>query len=213
MISAPSTTGMMNNDIAITVFGFETRYSNVSGELKGRDWIEFAPRGDKFTKRWHPVDMLSAVQSEEEAGGNIAALVARRTWDAVRPLYEHWKVNNELPTIGTPLATWSGLGPQEASILKQGGIKTIEELAEASDIILTKIGLPRFEIYRTMAKKFLDGAKSTADAGKVAELEAANKSLAEEVEEMKKVMLEMLAERDAKKPKRADRAQPVEAAA
>lgn len=183
----------INNDIAITILSFDTVYhrDDSTGELKERDIITYQPRGDNKTIITREVARMSRVLPLEECGDNITYLAARRLWDRIQPAYQHWKKNNELPETGVPLAAWAGVTSAQAQVLKNGGLRSVEDVAEASDIVLSKTGLSNALMLRDQAQRFLAGEEKSKSATSMAKLEAENKELREQMAEMMALIREM----------------------
>jgi hypothetical protein len=208
----------LKNDISIFIHGFETSYGKVleNGQLEEIDTVTWSPRGDEKTKLTDEIRRISKVTPIEDCGDNMARIVANKFWERIRVPYEAWKANETIPVDGTPLAAWAGIVKAQGEVLKARGIRTVEELADASDIVLNKIGLANILILRDQAKKFLANSDKARDAAARARVEAENAELREQMADMMKLLSEMKAERDADKaakPRKARTADVAEEAA
>jgi hypothetical protein len=134
---------------------------------------------------------MMKVRPLEECGDNIASLIALKLWQRVQPDYDHWKKNNAMPESGTPLGAWPAVTPAQAAVLKQSGLTSIEEVANASDIVIMKTGLANALALRDLAKKFLAAETTAGDAARMAKLEQDNAELKEQLKEMMALMQEM----------------------
>jgi hypothetical protein len=162
----------LKNDIAIVIHGFETQFKRrPDGTLQEMDVVTYAPQGDTKTMIIREVRRIAAVRPIEDCGDNIASLVARRLWERIEPAYLHWKQTNALPEHGTPLAAWPGVTKAQADILRAAGLRTVEDVAGASEIVLGKTGLANTGGLRALAQKFIDSASAATLASREAHLE------------------------------------------
>lgn len=192
----------VNNDIAITIHQFETVFrKDPKGELVPVDLVYYSPKGDAKTQLIKEVRKLAQVHDIENVGDNIAAIRANRLWNVIKPNYEHWKTNNEMPTHGTPLAAWPGVTKSMADILRNAGLPTVEDVRDASEIVLNKTGIPNVLKIRDMAQKFLANEDSSKAAAQLSTLESENAELKAQMAEMMALMKEMQAEKAAEAPK------------
>jgi hypothetical protein len=61
--------------------------------------------------------------------------------EAYKRSYEKWKAGEELPVIGTPIKNWPVLSPAEAKMLNELGIRAVEDLANANEELIARIGM------------------------------------------------------------------------
>lgn len=165
----------------IRVMQFETRYE---GD-KPQDWVLLAPVGENVTlvQTWRRVSKLipKARSERDKQSDKYKSMQAR--WDIVGPAYEAWKAGNELPENGTPLAAWAGVTPEQAKVLKQYGINTVELVTSMTDATIAKLRWPGARKLPELAKEWLE-SKDKVDTTR--KLQAA--------EDRIKAMEEMLAE-------------------
>ena len=110
-------------------------------------------------------------------------------------VYEAWKKGLELPVDGTPIRTWPAATPSEIKICIDANIRTVEDLAAASENTLRRLGMGARAI-KTKAEAWLDAAKGTGvAAGKIETLERDNKDLVAQVADLTKSVKELLAEK------------------
>jgi hypothetical protein len=207
----------ITNDIAIAIHKFETVYrKGPSGELIEVDMVHYSPAGDNKSVIIREVRRMSQVLPLEEAGDNIAYIRAHRLWNVIEPSYSHWRSTNALPENGTPLAAWAGVTPAQAQVLKGAGLRSVEDIASASDIVLGKTGLANVLMLRDQAQKYLASEDTAKTAAVQATLEAENRELKEQMAELQALMREMRGEdapRKRGRPRKEDAADAIEAVA
>jgi hypothetical protein len=125
------------------------------GKQRARDMVEYGPIGSAgrshTTER---IDVISKVQ--KVAGANPSVTAARVMWDFVRPRYEAWKNNQDLPETGTPLAAWNHLTQSQAEILRVNGVRSVEDVALLTDTHITRIPIPNLRSIIEAARKFIE---------------------------------------------------------
>lgn len=80
--------------------------------------------------------------------------------------YQAFKLNQEVPLEGMPLAEWPILGRGDVEVLNYIGIRTVEELAQAPDSAVEKIRSGH--TYKRKAQTYLAAARDGAHAQKLA---------------------------------------------
>ena len=168
------------------------------GQTRARDMVEYGPIGQAGrTHTTERIDILSRPQ--KVAGANPAVTAARVMWDFIKPRYEAWKGNQDLPETGTPLAAWNHLTQSQAEILRVNGIRAVEDVAQLSDAHFHRIPIPNLRSICEAAKKFLDSKdvnKFTSEMkAKDEQLAAANTRL----DEMAVMLAKLMEEREAPK--------------
>lgn len=128
---------------------------------KDEHWVKMKPKGD----------------NQSETNFKVSLLPRSRPWlwDVIRPAYEAWKNGQEEPLSGIPLKGWSGCTEAQRLSLANFNIKTVEDLAEASDGVREKI--PGFSRLQKVAKNYINGI------GENSRLAEQNASLQEELKE------------------------------
>lgn len=125
------------------------------GQQRARDMVEYGPIGQAGrTHVCERIDILSRVQ--KVAGANPSVIAAKVMWDFIRPRYEAWKSNQDLPETGTPLAAWNHLTQAQAEILRVNGVRSVEDCALLTDTHINRIPIPNLRSIIEAAKKFLD---------------------------------------------------------
>jgi hypothetical protein len=179
------------------------------GEQRARDMVEYGPIGSAGrTHTTERIDILSKPQ--KVAGVNPAITAARVMWDFIKPRYEAWKSNQDLPETGTPLAAWNHLTPQQAEILRVNGVRSVEDVSLLTDAHFNRIPIPNLRSIVEGAKKFLDSKdvnKFTAEMrSKDEQLAAANVRIDEMAAMLAKLMEEAPAKRGPGRPPKSEEA-------
>lgn len=109
-----------------------------SGHYVARDaeWIHITPPGGNLV-----VDREITAQDRER--------FARE--------YEHWKKGLEPPVDGTPIHAWPVASPAQVEMCRRAVVRTVEELAGASEPVLERIGMGARELQRK-ARVYLETA-------------------------------------------------------
>lgn len=172
--------------------------SIAEGAFKTKD-VDFAiitPVGSKdrierIATEW----LVQVAQQVREERVPLAWLTA---WEGA---YAAWKKGEEIPLNGTPIKGWQVLGPAHQTNIIAANILTVEDLAQANDEAIRRIGMGAIEL-RDKAIAWLKGA---AGPGKFAQelsaLQAKQRALEQANEQLLAANKEMKAELDALKPK------------
>lgn len=94
--------------------------------------------------------------------------------DKHQKAYDLWKQNREIPLDGTPIKGWPLASPAEAAKLLSVNIKTVEDLANANNEAIQRIGMGA-QTLKSRAENFLNAKQDTGPL--VSRLEAALTSL------------------------------------
>lgn len=158
------------------------------------DWVEYSPSGQEQLSRIkrRVVDMLDIPPLEDVQ--DVAAVTAHERKRLIEPLYKAWKGGQDMPVSGTPLGAWPGINQSQAEHIKLAGIRSVEDLATASESQLLKIRLPNQRDLRDMAKRFLAASGQQAEAANIARVEAENAALKEQMAEMRAILMSMQAQ-------------------
>ena len=144
------------------------------GTTRGREMVEYGPIGGAGrTHVCERIDILSRPQ--KVAGVNPASTAAKVLWDFIKPRYEAWKTNQDLPETGTPLAAWNHLTQHQAEVLRVNGIRSVEDVSMLTDTHFNRIPIPNLRSIVEASKKFLDSKDVNKTAG---ELAAAQETIA-----------------------------------
>jgi len=148
------------------------------------DYIRIAVPGDKHTI--------------------IDTLVTPEYMERFRPEYDNWKHSQGNDSMnGTPLSAWDKMNPYQVAELKIMNIQTVEQIAGLSDAQVQRIGMGGYQT-RDAARKFVGYTGNDSDAVKA--LAEQNKSLQEQIEQLKAMVMG-----DTPKRGRPAKAEPAEA--
>lgn len=84
--------------------------------------------------------------------------------DAYKRAYKYWKETGEIPESGTPLRNWPMITPAHAETLTNLNIRTVEQLAEATEEAISRIGMGGRAL-KERAANWLEA--SSGEAGKL----------------------------------------------
>ena len=184
--------------LPITVHRFYTVYEDNPknpGTMRERDMVEYGPIGQGArTRAVERIDILSSVP--KVAGANPASLAAQVLWAHIKPRYEAWKGNQELPETGTPLAAWNHLTPTQAEFLRSQGIRSVEDVAHMTDIHIQQFKIHNLRSIIEAAKRFVSGSDINKFAG---ELQAKDEQLAAanaRIDQMAEMVAKLMEERE-----------------
>lgn len=184
--------------MSINVMKFWTEYrpDGVDGEgnpkLRAIDMVEYAAVGKSGMQSMREaVSRLAKVQPVDPGNESPAIMMAHNRWKIVKAAYDAWKTGNEVPVDGTPLGAWPALSQEQAQALKTMGIRTVEEVRDASEGIVLRFPFPQAREIQRQAGLFL----AAFDKDKVSRDVDAMKALMEEkdaqLEEMRQIVLDM----------------------
>ena len=118
----------------IRVLQFKTEYR--TGGRPPVDKVLIAPIGEDFerTQTWRRIEKIrppADVSDQVRESATYIDMAAK--WQVIGPAYEAWKTGQDLPETGVPLAAWSGVNAAQAEMLKNMGVRTVEEVASLGD--------------------------------------------------------------------------------
>lgn len=171
------------------------------GEKRARDMVEFGPIGQ--AGRHHVTERIDIMRgAPANPGANPGMNAAKMLWEFIKPRYEAWRNNQDLPETGTPLAAWNHLTQQQAEILRVNGVRSVEDCAQLTDTHVHRIPIPNMRSIIEAAKKFLESKdvnKFTAEMAAKDEMIAALTARIDQLAEM------VAAQSDEDAPKRRGR--------
>ena len=201
----------------LNVVRFWTNYMpdpNKPGEMKAIDMVEYHSVGaGGRSHNIEAVSRLAKLHPKSMAVDNPAIAAAHARWAQIEPAYRAWKHGEEVPQHGTPLAAWPGISTEQASALRAMGLRTVEDVRDATDGIITKVPFPGGRELRDAAKVFLSSADKVKLASEMGELKSENATLKEQLEELRQLVLAKEADDDEAPAKRRGRPPRVEVAA
>jgi hypothetical protein len=124
---------------------------------------EYEPIPDK-PGEMRPVDVVKWAKKGTSNGATTEDKVERLKkgsveWPVLEPHYEAWKKKQEAPIDGTPLAAWPGLTKQQAKVLSDFNLRSVEDFAAAPDSVIVKMQIPGIRQLQGRAKAFIEAAK------------------------------------------------------
>lgn len=194
--------------MAINVLRFWTEYrpdgvdDKGSPKLREIDMVAYAPLGkSNMATMVEAVSRLSKVAPIDPGTDNPAVLMAHNRWKIIKAHYDAWKQGNEVVVNGTPLGAWPALTGEQVQALKTMGLRTVEEIRDASEGIVTRFPFPNSREIQRQAGMFL----TAFDKDKVSrDLKAMQDAMADkdaQLEEMRQIVLEL--QRNQQKPSKA----------
>ena len=172
----------------IRVLGFKQQY-RPNG--KAIDMVHFTSgdamreNGEPTHSTWERISRIMPPEVIENDEGGLKLAALRSQWAQIEPAYAAWKSGHEIPETGTPLGAWPAIDNAQAEALKGVGIKTIEDVANATENLLAKPPLPHMRELQRQAKTFLEGADKAAQAAEIAALKEQNAAMLEMLAEQK----------------------------
>ena len=201
----------------IRVLGFFQKTTLRDGKPVLHDWVRYAPLhavqtvvNEERVDRLMPKD---AIDNDPDKGDK--ANFIRTRWGEIEPYYSAWKAGNEVPEVGTPLAAWPGVTPEQAQALRASNLRTVEEVASIPDHALSRTHLPNMRDLRNQAKAFLEARGSQNVADELAAARAKADSMQEQLDEALKMLAELTApgegQKRGRKPKAVEAVEPEDA--
>lgn len=207
----------MAGDVRINIRKFWTIYKPNPADPtapKAVDMVEYHPIGmAQRTATVCTVASLGKLHPIEMAMDNPAIKAAHQRWAIIEPAYRAWKHNQDVPINGTPLGAWPGVSHDQAEALRMMGIRTVEEVRDASDGIVTKFPFSGGRELRVAADAYLKSADRNKVSADISNLTSENVALKEQIEELRAMILESKSDDTEDAPKRRGRPPKDQAAA
>lgn len=171
----------------IRVIGFK---QEIRADGRIEDWVHFTASdamtetGQATHSTWENVKRLIPPDEFEHDAGGLKMAALRSNWTEIEPHYRAWKEGNTIPEGGTPIGAWPALSQQQAEALRAVGMRTVEDVAAATEAILARPPIPNMRDLKKQAALYLEGRSKVALEEEIATLRA-----------QQEAMLEMLAER------------------
>lgn len=179
---------------------------NVIKELQAEDYVTYAPShspmNTQVTERVRLMIPDHEKMGDDTDGAKLGFFVAR--WNQIEPAYEAFKQGREIPVNGTPLGAWAGITPEQGEVLRMSGIRTVEEVRDLAEGMMSRVRLPNVRELSKQAKLFLENSS----AAKAAEREAQKDAVIEEMASQLAALRERIESDD--KPKRGRKPREVE---
>lgn len=196
--------------MAINVLRFWTEYrpdgvdDKGSPKLREIDMVAYAPLGkSNMATMVEAVSRLAKVAPIEPGTDNPAVLMAHARWKIIKAHYDAWKQGNEVVVNGTPLGAWPALTGEQVQALKTMGLRTVEEIRDASESIVTRFPFPNSREIQRQAGMFLAAFDKDKVSRDHAALQAQLDEKNEQLEELRQIVLEM--QRNQAKPAKKDK--------
>lgn len=168
---------------------FWTEYKRTAAGLKPIDKVEYCAVGmaNKATTVAR-IDDLKRIRDNIDPD-DVAGNIAKMRWDYIAPIYEAWKKGHEAPENGTPLAAWPGLTPEQAEVFRTSGLRSVEDIASATDSVINRVNLPGVRDIQTNAKRFLEAQDGQRVADQLAEKDKQISLLSDQLEELRQIVI------------------------
>lgn len=144
--------------------------SIATGSFKSRDvdFVSIMPAGDRNLKVDRRVDewLDQLTQRVKQGMGNVQHL------DYFKSAYKLWKETQEMPVNGIAIKLWPVVSPSQAQNILSANIRTVEDLAQANEEALRRIGMGA----RALKEKAISWLSAANDTGKAASANAALKA-------------------------------------
>ena len=139
---------------------------------KDQDMIYVTPpySKDEYTSK---VDVFFQKKEGDVRSGRIP----QKHLELWKEAYAHWRKGQEPPLDGTDVRNWAVISPAQAKNMISAGCRTIEDLAQANDEALRRIGMGGNDL-KNKAKAWLQAAKDHGPlTEEISQLKNQNKQL------------------------------------
>jgi hypothetical protein len=174
----------------LRIVKFWTTYVKAKDGVKAVDMVEYcAPGMAQRSTTVARIDSLSKIREDADAD-NIACRYARDRWAQLEPAYQAWKKGHEIPANGTPLGAWPGITPEQADVFKTFGLRSVEDIAEASSSVVSRVQLPGVIELQRQAQAFLAAKDTNKVAEQLAVKDAEITDLRDQLEELRQLVIQ-----------------------
>lgn len=165
----------------------------VNGVPKGMDLMcEYAPTGtDDMTRMTRRVKDLLNVDNIDDPDSVMHNMAKARAAAIARAL-EYHKRSETVPDGHLALETWAGLTPIMVRALKQAGIRSLQELQDASEPTIARISVPNPRKLIEHCRMYLASIDRTASAAQDQRLLEENEFLRTKVSAMEQKFNDLL---------------------
>lgn len=179
----------MSSTAPFRIIKFWTEYKRTAGGLQPVDKVEYCAVG--MASRSTTVARIADLRRirENPDPDDVASNIAKMRWEFIEKHYSAWKAGQATPEHGIPLAAWPGITPEQADVLRTAGLRSVEDIATASDGIINRISLPGIRDIQSNAKRFLEAQDGVRTADALAKKDAEISSLQEQLEELRQIVL------------------------
>lgn len=156
---------------------------DINSKGEAEDWITYGPADDiKNTQTECPVRWLIPPAEYANDPTGIKQLHMTTIWNEIQPAYDAWKAGEEMPEYGTPIGAWAAVNKAQVSVFKQHNVKSIEEIRDMSESLISKIRIPQVRDIMKQAAEYLEGKDAATMAKEKVEAEARIAGLEEKLE-------------------------------
>lgn len=179
-------TDPLNDDVDQQGFLLDAKGRRIM-ERRAEDWAIYAPAHSPLSMKnservRHLIPDPDRVGDDQD-GSKLAFMTIR--WAQIEPAYEAWKRGHDMPVTGTPLSIWPGLNAEQVEVLRQVGLRSIEEVRDLSELQIDKVRLPNMRDIRAQARVFLDNMGPAAAAEREVERDRQMAAMQETMEELR----------------------------
>jgi len=139
---------------------------------KDQDMIYVTP---PYSKDEHASKVDVFFQKKE--GDVRSGRIPQKHLELWKEAYAHWRKGQETPLDGTDVRNWAVISPAQAKNMISAGCRTIEDLAQANDEALRRLGMGGNDL-KNKAKAWLQAAKDHGPlTEEISQLKNQNKQL------------------------------------
>lgn len=124
-------------------------------------------------------------EGKGNASTNPAIGIARMRWGYIQPRYEAWKAGQVVPESGTPFSAWTGISREQADIMAQHGVHSVEELSALTDAHIQRVPLPGLRNLIEGAKRFVAAGDSRVRDAEMKKRDETIDSQAAQIDDLK----------------------------
>ena len=187
---------MLNNEQRPPYVMFEMRAiidrqaSEANGHATYKDtpFAMITPAGSKDCVEKVAEEWLDQIEQASYKGAYPIDWVPR-----FKQAFEMWKKGEEVPPHGTPLKMWPQITPAELMMCKGANVLTVEDLAEANEQLLQRIGMIG-RVLKNKAEAWLKASTGGKVSEEIAALKEENRRLQEQNESLNEKMNRVLAQ-------------------
>lgn len=161
-------------------------------ELQEEHWVSYSPAHSPLntinTERVRLMYPDPTRMGEDQDGEKLRFMSHR--WAQIEPAFNAFKEGRDIPINGTPLAAWGGITQEQAEVLRQHSLRTVEEVRDLTESQLERVRLPNMRDLRQQAKLFLENSNAAASAAREAEKDKLIEAMAERMAAMEALLEE-----------------------
>ena len=170
--------------------------------LQEEHWVSYSPAHSPLntvnTERVCVMYPDPSRMGEDQDGEKLRFMSHR--WAQIEPTFNAFKEGREIPLNGTPLAAWGGITQEQAEVLRQHSLRTVEEVRDLTESQLERVRLPGMRELRNQAKLFLENTSASAAAAREAEKDAQIEAMRERMEAMEALLEQATKPKGTRKP-------------